>query len=63
MVHPIQNEIDEFICAQIRMFGRQGALSEPELHECLERFSHIKQLCRDLDRVEHRRQAPWIEFD
>lgn len=63
MVHPIQNEIDELICKQIRMFGREAALSEPELQECLERFSRIKQLCRDLDHIEHRPQAPWIEFN
>lgn len=62
MVHPIQNEVDELICIQIRMFGRQGALSESELREFLERFSRIKQLCRDLERIEHRPQAPWIEF-
>ncbi len=63
MVHAIQNEIDELICIQIKTFGRVGSLSEPELQECLERFSRIKQLCRDLDRIEHRRQAPWIEFN
>ena len=63
MIHPIQNEIDELICMQIRTFGGEGALSEPELQECLERFSRIKQLCRDLDHMEHRPQAPWIEFN
>lgn len=62
MVHSIQNEIDELIGMQIKAFGREGALSEPELQQCLERFSRIKQLCRDLDHVEHRPQAPWIEF-
>jgi len=44
MIHAIQNEIDELICMQIRTFGREGPLSEPELKDCLERFSRIKQL-------------------
>jgi hypothetical protein len=39
MIHAIQNEIDQLIGAQIKTFGREGALSEPELQECLERFS------------------------
>ncbi len=63
MTHVIQNEIEELIRTQIKTFGREGALSEPDLQECLERFSRIKQLCRDLDHMEHRPQAPWIEFN
>ena len=63
MVHAIQGEIEDLICAQLKTFGQEGALSGTDLQQCLERFKRIKQLSVDLDRTKRGGHAPWVEFN
>jgi len=63
MIQPIERQIDELVCLQINTLHREGSLSQPEVTECLERLTVIKQLYRDLDRSKKGIQAPWIRFD
>ncbi len=49
MPQTMEYQIKELINTQIDSFSQQGKLSQAELTECLERFNHLRQLCRDLD--------------
>ncbi len=59
MIQPIERQIDEAILTQIKTFSRKGPLSQPEVAECLEGFSYLKRLCRELDRKKGIGEVPW----
>ena len=63
MIHPIERQIDQLVGLQLKTFQRQGALSEPELAECMGRFDLLKQLYRDLDCAKELPRAPWSTFE